>query len=167
MTAYASRTHPRRPHANPWVIAVVALAAALTGLSAWVIVDHAGSTNAPAQPTTALASAKATAMLDARYAALNSGGKQSFARFYSPDTEFTDFSVTPPLTVRGAKNVADLMGGYSRMWSLAGTRITRESQVIRAGQYVAHAHRLGPTPMIAVYRLDEHGKIAGQWVFGN
>ena len=167
MTAYTSRTHPHRPHANPWVIAVVALAAALVGLSAWVIVDHAGSANAPAKPTTASASAKVTAMLDARFAALNSGGKQSFARFYSPDTEFTDFGVTPPVTARGAANVADLMGGYSRMRALAGARVTRQSQVIRAGQYVAHALRLGPTPFIAVYRLDEHGKIAGQWVFGN
>ncbi len=167
MTAHAPRTHARRPHANPWVVAVVALAAALVGLSAWVIIDRAGSTNNPATPATAVAPAKVTAMLDARFAALNSGGKQSFARFNSPDTEFTDFGVTPPITAKGAANVANLMGGYSRMWATAGQRITRESQVIQAGRYVAHTLLLGPTPGIAVYRLDEQGKIAREWAFGN
>lgn len=167
MAAYAPRTQPGRPHANPWVVAVVALAAALVGLSAWVIVDHTRSTNAPATPTTAVASAKVTAMLDARFAALNGDGRASFAQFYSPDTEFTDFGVTPPITARGTAKVITLMGTYSHMWAMGGQRITRESQVIKAGDYVAHALLLGSTPGIAVYQLDEHGKIAREWAFGN
>lgn len=166
--SHLPQAHVHRPRVNPWLVAVVALAAALVGLGAWVIVDHTGSATAPpAKADPGFASAKVTAMLDARFAALNSGGKASFARFYSPDTEFTDFGVTPPLTVKGASNVASLMGGYSRMWAVARARITRESRVIQAGDYVAHALLLGPTRGVAVYQLDEHGKIARQWAFGN
>jgi hypothetical protein len=50
---------------------------------------------------------------------------------------------------------------------MAGQRVTRESQVIQLGKYVAHALRLGGTPGISGYELDENGEIAGQWVFMN
>ena len=167
-TAYPPHTHLHRPHLSIWLIAVVALAAALIGLASWVIVDQTSSPTTPAvRPLHGLAPAKVVAMLDARFAALNSNGKRPFAKYYSPDTTFHDFMVTPPTEARGRANVVSLMGGYSRMWALAGARVVRTSDVIRSGRFVAHSLRLGDSRGIAVYQLDEQGKIANQWVFGN
>ena len=166
MSTYAHRFRVRRPHLNPWFVAVIALAAALIGLSIWVIVDQTSSESAPAEPTHGLASGQVVAMLDARLAALNSGGKQSFASYYSPGTVFEDRSVTPPIVVRGA-HVASLMEGFSKIWAMAGQRISRESEVIQFGNYAAHAIRLGNTDGISVYKLDQNGKIEHQWVLGS
>ena len=165
MATYLHRLHLHRPHSTPWLL-VVALATALVGLGAWVVVDQTRSETSPAaQPTHGLAPAKVVAMLDSRFAALNSGGKRSFASYYSPDAVFHDFGVTPPIVARGA-DVPSLMEGYSRIWALAGQRITRESDVIQNGDFAAHALLLGTPRGMAVYEFDKHGKIAGQWVFG-
>jgi hypothetical protein len=166
--AYPPHAHLHRLHLSVWLIAVVALAAALIGLASWVIVDQTSSPTTPAvKPVPALAPAKVVAMLDARFAALNSNAKRSFAQYYSPDTTFHDFGVTPPIEAKGRANVVSLMEGYSRMWALADARIARTSEVIQSGPFVANSLRLGDTRGIAVYELDEQGKIANQWAFGS
>lgn len=166
MTTYPHGMHLRKPHFSLWLL-VVGLAAALIGLGSWVIVDQTGSQATPAaQPIHGLASAQRVAMLDARLAALNSAGKQSMASYYSSDAVFEDRSVTPPIVVRGGTQVASLNEGFSKVWALAGLRMTRESDVIQTGNYAAHAVRLGDYRFMAVFEFDQSGRIAHQWVFG-
>ena len=64
-TTYAPPTHVRRPHANLWLVAVVALAAALMALGAWVVVDRYAGAGGVTQD--------ATALIDDFNAAINAG----------------------------------------------------------------------------------------------
>jgi hypothetical protein len=54
MTTYAPEAHRhRRLHVNPWLVAVVVLAAALVGVGAWLLVDrYTGSDSATKEATT-------------------------------------------------------------------------------------------------------------------
>jgi len=39
VSTYAPETHRHRVHVNPWLVAVIVLAAALVALGAWVLID--------------------------------------------------------------------------------------------------------------------------------
>jgi hypothetical protein len=141
---------------------VIALAAALVTLGAWVIVDRGEG------QTKGIASGEIVSLLNARFAAFNSAGTKPMSGFYSRDAILEEFDVVPPYSTRGADEIGARLEGISRLWDMAGFRITEESPVIQIGPFVAQAARIsGGTPQILVYKIDENGKIAHQWAIAD
>lgn len=54
MTTHVPEIHVRRLHVNAWLVAVVALAAAVVALGAWVVVDRYAGGDGATQDATAL-----------------------------------------------------------------------------------------------------------------
>lgn len=162
MTIYPQhRLHIHRPHLSPWLVAVIALAAALVGLASWVIVDKTTSSSGTA--TTAVegqASPQVVKMLNARIAAFNAG--RSVASFYTPNAVLDDREAS--LVTRGNQEIGSLLQGYRGM----GMRMHEAGPVIQFGRTVAQAVNAAPvepqTGWMLVYRLAANGKIAYQWV---
>lgn len=167
MTTYPQRLHLHRPHINPWLL-VVALAAALIGLGSWVIVDQTTSATASANPPQdlkGLASARAAAMIEHRLALMNNGTDwKAFAALYTKSAVLEERDVTPPVITKGATQIAEHQRGYWQM----GMRINTESPIIQYGPYAAYAISMAGMSWagIGVFRLNENGKIAQQWVIG-
>ena len=159
-TSHVAHPHLRRPRVNPWLIGVVALAAALVALGGWVIFDDEA-------PPEGLASAEATSMLSDRIAAFNTAGVEDMSRFYAPNAILEEHDVSPVAVTRGSKAIGDRLEYFSDMWDMAGLRIASESAPIQLGPYVAEAASIGQDwDGILVYKLDQNGKIEHQWVIG-
>ena len=156
-----ARPHLRRPRINPWLVVVVALAAALVALSAWVLLDR--QTNAPE----GLASPEVSAMLADRIVALNSGNAPAISSFYSQDAIVEERDIDPAFISRGRKDIGARLSGLPKLWKLMGIQASSESDVIQFGRYAAEAASIGKNwNGILVYKFDENGKIVHQWVIG-
>jgi hypothetical protein len=78
MTTYVPEAHPhRRLHVNPWLVAVIVLAAALVALGTWVIVDNYTGGNT--------ATENATSTLDEMYAASSTQDGPAIANLLTKD----------------------------------------------------------------------------------
>ena len=161
---HAPPTHVRRPHANPWLVAVVALVAALVGLGTWVLVDQTRSS-----PTQDLASPEVTAMLNARVAAINRFDAEAIAAFYSQDAVMDEIEAGVPRVVStGHDQIVDRFRFMADSARVYGIRL-RTGTTTQIGPYVAQTNSWGPGGAtegqgILVFKLDESGKIAHEWV---
>ena len=152
-----ARVH--RPQLNVWLVAVIALAAALVALGAWVVVDQTRSSS-----TQGLASSQVVTMLKHRLVALNSGDAKAVSAFYTRDAVLEEHDVTPPLVTQGSTQIGarvhDIVSRY-------GMQLQSASPVIRLDGTVAEATSVPGYPdqgFILVYSLAPNGKIAHQWV---
>lgn len=156
MTTYPHGVQAHRPHVNPWLVAVVGLAAALIGLGSWVIVDrYAGG----ASPTE-----NATTLLDKTLAAWNTGDTRTIATLYTSDAVFSwgGDSYTGPAAI-GQAAAALYGGGASRF------HVERVSPVTLDGDYAVTWGRVTSLgvdniPVLQVFQL-KNGKILRQWGF--
>ena len=155
---HAPSTGVRRPHINVWLVAVIALVAALVALGAWALVDRQTGT------TEGLASSEVATMLDGRMAAANSEDWEAFAGYYAKDAVLEERDVVPPTVTRGRKEITARVQGLHDL----GLRLVSESAPIRFGPFVAQAATWGGEQFggILVYELDANGKIAHQWLMG-
>ena len=167
---HAPPTHVQRPHVNPWLVAVIALSAALVALGAWVIVDQTGSST-----TEGIASSEVAAMFDDLTVALNSGDAPAIASFYAPNAVLEERIPDPAVVTRGSGQIGERM---SFLVNTYGLRIESTGPVIVLGDTAAHAERYAQGDLrdaslaavwemggsMVVFRLDANGKIAHQWV---
>lgn len=165
-------THVRRPRVNLWLVAVIALAAALIALGAWVLVDRNTSSSAPGR-----ASPEVATMLADRIAAMNREDGPAAAVFYTKDAimQEEDNAIVqqegpPGLVTKGRKQIAARL----QFLSEAGLRIERVGAPIQMGRFVGEAVRFyefggsGTGEGVLVFELDKSsGKIAHQWVTGD
>jgi hypothetical protein len=164
VTTYAPATHRHRLHVHPWLVAVIVLAAALVALGAWVLVDQARSSS-----TQGLASSEVTTMLDARLAALNRFDAEATAAFFTKDAVMEEIEQGAPVVVSsGRKEIANrfrVMLDYSKQTGVQG----RTGATTQIGPYVAQTFSWGASGTtegqgILVFKLDEKGEIAHEWV---
>jgi hypothetical protein len=145
---------------------VAILAAALAGLSAWVIVDRTGAKEVPAAaPPHNLASDRIAAMLRARMVAVNSGSGEAAASFYAPTGVLEERDVSPPVVSTGK---AQLTSRFDALWSM-GLRLKSDSPIIQFGRSIAEVATVpgdSTSGWLLVYQLGTNGKIAHQWVLG-
>jgi len=156
---HAGQAHVHRPQFNPWLVAVIALAAALVVLGAWVIVDQTGSS-----PAEGLASPEVATMLENRIAAFDRADGLAAAAFYTKDAIMQEEDIG--LTTRGRKQIA------ARLQYLmdAGLRMRTVGAPIQSGRFVGEAVRFyDPSGTargegVLAFELDPNsGKIAHQW----
>ena len=158
--AHAPPSHVRRWHVNIWLVAVVALAAALISLGIWVLVDRTSSSATPG-----IASTEVASMLRDRLAALNSGDAQAISAFYTANAVMEEHDVTPARVTRGSEAIGSAIATYVNSY---GMQLERVSPIIQTGRGVAEAVTVPNDPSFGftlVYLLDqESGKIAHQWI---
>lgn len=158
MSTHAPPTPVRRPHINGWLVAVIALVAALVALGAWALLDRETGT------TEGLASSEIATMLDGRMAAANAGDWEAFAGYYAKSAVLEERDVVPAVVTSGREEIAARVEGLHAL----GLRLVSESTPIQFGPFVAQAAAWGGEEYggILVYELDANGKIAHQWVLG-
>ena len=150
--AHAPPTHVQRMHVNPWLVAVIALMAALVGLAAWVAVDRfAGGGGATHDATT---------LIDRWQAASTARDGQALTALLTKDAvQWADGS-----TLSGSTAIVDAVT------STPGLRVERIAPVTVEGDFAstfASVTAAGVTnqPVVEIYQL-QNGKIFRQWVFG-
>ncbi len=152
--------HVRRPQFNPWLVAVIALVAALVALGAWVVFDQTRSSS-----TEGLASPEVASMLKDRLAALNSGDAEAISTFYTADAVLEERDVMPARVTRGRVAIGNAIATYVNSY---GLQVERVSPIIQTGRGVAEATIFPSDPALGwtlVYLLDrDSGKITHQWV---
>ena len=145
---------------NAWLVAVIALVAALVGLGTWVLVDQTRSSS-----TEGLASPEVASMLKGRLAALNSGDAEAISTFYTAHAVLEERDVTPARVTRGSVAIGKAIATYVNSY---GLQVERVSPIIQTGRSVAEATVYPGDPSLGwtlVYLLDrDSGKIAHQWV---
>jgi hypothetical protein len=152
--------HVRRPQFSPWLVGVIALAAALVALGAWVVFDQTRSSS-----TEGLASPEVASMLEDRLVALNSGDAEAISAFYTADAVLEERDVTPVRVTKGSEAIGNAIATYVNVY---GLQVERVSPIIQTGRSAAEATVYPGDPALGwtlVYLLDrESGKIEHQWV---
>lgn len=158
-------THVRRPHVNPWLVAVIVLGAALAGLGTWVLIDQTRSSS-----TQDLAAPEVAARLDARIAAMNRYDAEATAAFFSKDAVMEEIeNGVLATTSNGRQEIAarfDYLLSYAKTVGLQN----RTGTTTQIGPYVAQPYSWSSEGRVTngegflVFRLDESGKIAHEWV---
>ena len=146
MTTYVPEVHARRPHIDYWLVAVIALAAALIGLAAWVLVDRYAGTD-PA--------AEATALVDDWIAAVNAD--------YPADALAP--LITSDFEVRTSGDVYTADEFLARATSPVGAE--RIAPVTVEGDFATTYSTLSGLPgttHLTVFQFEE-GKISRLWSF--
>ncbi len=172
-TSHVPRIHVGRPRGNPWLVAAVALAAALLGLGAWVIVDRARSESAgAAESSRGLASDRVAAMLEARIAAWDRGDGGAAAALYTEDAVMEERDITPAFVSEGREAIGNRLQELIDL----GLRMRGVGAPVQLGRFVGEPVRFyaaegGPAwravgEGMLVFELSAGGKIAHQWVMG-
>ena len=149
-TTHAPPVHVRRPHINPWLVAVVALAAALVALGSWVLVDrYAGGDSATSDATT---------LIDKFDAAFNARDANALAALMAKDVEMRSLGDTAV----GRDTIANGIA------SSAIAQMERVSPVTVEGDFASWFERYtepGQTgTFLSVFQLKD-GKILRIWGF--
>jgi len=148
------RVHLRRPHVNPWLVAVIGLSAALIGLGTWVIVDRTtGGGGGTASD--------AAALIDKFLVTANGNDANAIAALLTSDAGF--FQRGNSLTGANAiaKEIAAQQGSKA---------LKRIAPVTVNGDYATtfiHFYIPGVAedwPQLEVFKF-KNGKIAGVWGF--
>ena len=157
---HTGQAHVHRPRFNPWLAAVIALAAALVALGGWVIVDQTRSSS-----TQGLASPEVATMLENRIAAFDRADGRAAAAFYTKDAVMQEEDIG--LTTTGRAQI----GARLQYLMDAGLRMKTVGAPIQSGRFVGEAVRFyDPSGTargegVLAFELDSNsGKIAHQWV---
>lgn len=164
MSTYAPETHRHRVHVNPWLVAVIVLAAALVALGAWVLIDQTRSSSTPGQ-----ASPEVAAMIHNLTAAWNRYDAEATASFYARDAVMEEIEAGVPRVVsNGSAQITDRFRYMLDDARSAGVQ-GRIGTITQIGPYVSTRYSWGTpgTTMgqgFIVDKLDTSGKIAHEWV---
>lgn len=166
-TTHAATFHLRRPHINPWLLAVAAVAAALLALGVWVLVDRQTRSSA------GLASPAVASMLEGRIVAWNRGDGRAAAAFYTMDAVMEERDVTPAIVTTGRQAIAERLQTIIDL----GLRMKPVGTPVQIGRYVGEPVRFYAAESrsatwrpvgegILAFELTPTGQIAHQWVTG-
>ena len=149
MSTRAPPTPVRRPRINPWLVAVIALAAGLVALSAWTLVDR----TAGSQPA-------AAKIVDALDAAVNAGDAEAVRALFAPDAVF---QVSTGERISGLDNVVNA----ALIPHAVGFRVERVAPVTTAGDTAAtfDKHSNGDEGVELVVLQVRDGKIVRMAVY--
>jgi hypothetical protein len=159
-----------RPRVNLWLLAVVALAAALVGLGAWVIVDHTASSSSVSveNPTQDLASPAIVTMLRNRLAALNRADAKAQSAFYTQDAVLNDVLSGTPSHPQPLVSGNEAIGSYNAgLVKTYGFQIESVPPIIQHGRTVLETAKVfgdKEPSLLLVYRLALNGRISYEWV---
>ena len=153
--AHAPPAHVHRLHVNPWLVAVIALAAALVALGSWVLIDRYGG--AESDP--------ATALVDDLYAAATARDPDAFASLLTADAVLEDGAGDRVSAAEAVQGIAQFPATVERV-----APVTVEGDF--AATYVRDTMREergllseGETiTTLVVFQLRD-GKIARMWEF--
>jgi hypothetical protein len=146
---HAPPTHLRRYHVNPWLVAVVALAAGLVALGTWTIVDR----STESEPA-------AARIVDDLNAAVNAGDAGAVRALFTPDAVF---QVSTGESITGLDNVVNT----ALIPHAVGFRVERVGSVATAGDTAATFTKVGNGTEdieLAVVQF-ENGKIVRMTVY--
>jgi hypothetical protein len=146
---HAPPTHVRRLHINPWLVAVLALAAGLIVLGTWTILDRSTESK-PA----------AVRIVDDLNAAVNAGDDEAVRALFAPDAVF---QVSTGESVTGLDNVVNTV----LLPHVVGFRVERVGSVTTVGETSATFTEVSngtEAVELAVLRLKD-GKIVHMWVY--
>lgn len=151
-TTYAPPVRAHRAHVNPWLVAVIGLAAALVALGAWVLVDRYTGGDTATQD--------ATTLIDDFSAASSARDGTAAAALLTSDAVLWQTGET---VATGKEEIANLISGQ------AGLSVERIAPVTINGDYATtfvrfSAAGLPTVPMLSVYQIKD-GKIARIWAF--
>ena len=155
MSATDVPQHQRRPHPDPWLVAVVVLAAAFIGLASWVVVDRsAGDGGAPDG---------ATAVIDRENAAWSAGDASTVSSLFAKDAvaRLMGHPFVGSQAIANHAAVASRFGGF---------RIARTSPVSVSGDFAVtlaeygYGDISGLGELLSVYQFRD-GKILREWRF--
>ena len=150
--AHAPQTQVRRPHINPWLVALLVLSAGLVALGTWTIVDR----STESEPA-------ATQIVDDLNAAVNAGDAEAVRALFTPDAVF---QVSTGDRISGLESVVDTV----LIPHGIGLRIERAAPVTVEGDSAATFISYGSGAEgaqgieLAVFRLKD-GKIVRMWVY--
>lgn len=149
MTTYAQKAHGhRRLHLDPWLVAVVVLAACLVGLGAWVIVDRytGGDT----------ATEDATALIDNVNTAFTTNDASALPAYYASDAVIRSLGQE----YVGIESIQSMASGT---W-----QVERVAPVAVDGEYATTLVRLTAgdqaATSAATFQIKD-GEIVRQWGF--
>lgn len=150
-TTHAPPVHAHRLHVNPWLVAVIALAAALIALGSWVIVDHYTGGDSATQD--------ATTLIDKFDAAGNAGDAKALAALLTNDVVMR----SEGNILTGAQDLQDAAAA-----SAGSLRVERIAPVTVEGDFASTFIRAteagSDRTLIAVYQFED-GKISRLWGF--
>jgi hypothetical protein len=151
VTTYAPEAHRHRGlHVNPWLVAVVVLAAVVVGLGTWIVVDQNTGGDS--------ATENATTLIDDMYAAIDAKDAAAAAAMFTPGATFWA-GETIVVGREDIRSVFETLIG-------AGYRVERVAPVTVDGDiattFAEEAFTLGPA--LQVFQLKD-GKISGLWKF--
>ena len=146
--AHAPEARVHRPHINPWLVAVLVLAAGLVALGAWTILDRS------TEPKPAAAQ-----IVDDLNAAVNAGDADAIRALFTPDAVF---QVSTGENITGLDNVVNtaLIPYAVRL------RLERVGPVATAGNSAASFVKVSGTGGMELFVLQlEDGKIVRMSVY--
>lgn len=151
MTTYAPEAHPhRRFHVNPWLVALIALAAAVVGLGTWMIVDRYTGGDTATQ--------NATTMIDDVNTAFTTGDANALDSLYASNAVIRSFGTNE--TYVGVAAISELADG--------SFTVERISPVTVNGEYATTFVKLTSggqnVTTISVFQIQD-GKVVRQWNF--
>lgn len=162
MTTYAPEAHPhRRWHVNPWLVAVIALAAALIALGAWVIAEGGDGRS------------QDEALVEQFYAATNARDGDAIGRLFRKDAVVAWTPDSPYNIVGLAKIKAGLQSGaVSIPQTPVGQPITlrdppggfRKPDATLDQHWVAQPVLIHEDPFVAIFDV-RGGKVATLMMF--
>lgn len=145
---HAPPTRVRRPHINPWLVAVLVLAAGLVAFGAWTILDRS------TEPKPAAAQ-----IVDGLNAAVNVGDADAIRALFTPDAVF---QVSTGENITGLDNVVNtaLIPYAVRL------RLERVGPVATAGNSAASFIKVSGTGGMELFVLQiKDGKIVRMSVY--
>ena len=147
MTAYTPEAHARRPHITIWFVAVIALAAGLVALGAWMLVSRDTG-----------ADTEAAQIVDDLNAAVNAGDAEALRGLFARSPVF----VMPN---------GEQLSGLDRVVMAVliphgvGYQLERVGPVASAGDFAASFTRFDGSMELGVWQFDDDGKIVQMWVY--
>lgn len=162
-TASKSASPPSRSAGRSvWAVTAGIVGALVLGLIGGLWIGRA-TAPAPVAITGDEVSATAAQMLTDRVVAINAADPVAISAFYSADAVLEEHDQDPPRVTTTADEIGHHLAGYATM----GFRITQPGGFVAVGPYIGEPLRWSEGDGgISVYRLDENGLIAHQWVIG-
>jgi hypothetical protein len=163
VTTYAPDRHLRLPHANTWLVALVAVVVLALAVGAGVLIGRS-TKGAPSVP--GLASEEMVAAVEGSMVAFENRDFDAFGAYFATDAVFEEPDLNR--TFEGRQEIVDLHRSIVKLGGEAACYERGDSVAIQTGNRVAFVSRTcdGKDTFIDVVRFNDEGKISHWWDIG-